>query len=265
MKLKQKKDRLEKLINIQITAFNKACERLSFLDDINSTLSFSDHFLNKYKDNMMLLSDNYNVSMRVLELHNSDIYIIKLAYGLLKLRHPTDNDYDEMRGYNMYKNANNEYEIESPMNIAAITKSMIYDLVSILNFNKGIHELYSNAMKGSNKDLLHLVQIDKTCLYSEWFKSIVLKKQYEADWYFFKKLSASMGKFPFNEKKSIPKAIILSALFWEQHFVKTSYKNITRFLVMNDVLPKSTDYDTFRRSLNRVGLKKERYNKKAGQ
>ena len=56
--------------------------------------------------------------------------------------------------------------------------------------------------------------------------------------------------------------MLIAAYFWDKYFVNMSYNEMTKCLIEHNLIPKHTDIEAFRRKLNRIGLKKSRYNKK---
>jgi hypothetical protein len=113
--------------------------------------------------------------------------------------------------------------------------------------------------------LFKLVRVDKTFLAGRFGASVLMLKQHEGDWEFFKQLGEAIGQKPVDEPAYLFKAKLICAYFWETEFVEMSFGKIVEALKRADVLGAGVDPRSFAKMLNRVGLRRSRYNRKVRQ
>jgi hypothetical protein len=142
-------------------------------------------------------------------------------------------------------------------------KFLMYDYLCVLNYGKPYKKLMADAVYDEGA-LLELLQVDKSFVTTPLFIQRIREKQLLGDWEYFDKIGKAIAKEPVRKDKYMFRAVILVARFWREKFRNMSYKKIAELLVEREILPKSVDIESFRKVLNRNGLKKERYNRKPG-
>lgn len=149
---------------------------------------------------------------------------------------------------------------------AVRARAMIYDLAFVLNEGVGARILIDAVIDGDVEALLKLVKVDKSVLAAPWAAALIEERQYAGDWAFFKRLGHRVRQEPIDKRAGYAKEVLVVALYWEEHFRGCTLEQIVAELA--PYVPKldgAVDYDAFRKSLNRAGLKKNRYNRKVGQ
>lgn len=240
-------------------------DKYSFLDDLNATLAFPKLFVSLGESTLQPMYMNYWNSLPLFVQGEEPMDIRDLADGLSRFHEPelkNKNDYDHSFVWITQYDKKGIPQKTINFSRIAMVKSMLYDFISILNYEVPLRDLHKSAEQGNEECLLKLIRIDKSAVYTDWCKIFILKKQYTADWEFFERLGQAIKAKPFDTKKAIPKAIIIVAKLWDNYFRKMTYPKAVALLEKHKVLPKNTDPFTFSKTLNRLGLKKTKYNKK---
>jgi len=135
-----------------------------------------------------------------------------------------------------------------------------------LNFGRSFNDIWISARDGDEESLFALVQMDKSALYADEIRDIVVRKQYEGDWRFFEKLGKAIARPPLTGAARWHKAVLVVAYFWDDHFSRPEWPvpKIFRLLKDEGVLARQDKLTAFRFRLNRAGLKKPLHNRKPG-
>ena len=258
-----------------IERFTRTREHLQGLNDLDSILRFPEVFLDENQGMLPPASEYYRKqSRRTAESHpESNLPIVRIAALACDAYDNTESievKYiaQTIRMVNGLKNSP-----PSPLggldpiasDVLLRVRAVIYDLVSMLSFGVPIAELWDRAEAGHIDALVNLVRIDKTAITTSMGSQIVRDRHFAGDWAFFKKLGASLAKPPMSERAYRPLPVLLTARFWDEEFCHWSRAKLVKFLVDQDVLPRGqSTYDSFRKTLNKVGLKKLKGRPKKG-
>jgi hypothetical protein len=145
-------------------------------------------------------------------------------------------------------------------------RAMVYDLAIALNSGLDARKLIEAARFGDEEALLKLVKVDKSILGAPWAVAILEERQCEGDWAFFKRLGYAVRRDPIDKGAGYAREVLVVALFWQEHFRHCSLEQTVEMLRPHfPVFEGASDYDSFRKQLNRAGLKKPLHNRKVGQ
>ncbi len=145
-------------------------------------------------------------------------------------------------------------------------RAIVYDLAFVLNNGIGARALIEAARFGDVDALFKLVKVDKSILGAPWASAILEERQYEGDWAFFKRLGYWVCRNPIDKGAGYAREVLVVALFWQEHFRHCSLEQTVVLLKPHfAVFEGASDYDSFRKQLNRAGLKKPLHNRKVGQ
>ena len=245
---------------------------MKFLDNLSRSLAFPDSFLDAEKFKLPL--NHHYLREESPRCYNSDT-ILKIASFLCSHYEPNKEIEDSIlravivgttnkSNYlmRMFQAGHSPEVYPTYYQDLLWIKSDLYNFISILNNGIPIHELFSKAKEGHLKSICKLVQIDKTVITESWLEKIIVQKQYKADWEFFKLFGNYLSKPPLEKQQYLFRIIVITAKYWEEYFQNISYSKLVAFYIKQEILPPSTNVENFRKTLNRVGLKKKRYNKK---
>lgn len=191
-----------------------------------------------------------------------DITFIRLAKALIE---PDPIKHDLRRFYTFMpvdhgQPSSKPYDPELVQN--TLIRFMLYDYACLHNFKMPYKRLMVEVGKQTPGAFFKMVQVDKTFMTGPIGSNLIIQKQHQADWKFFKKLGEAIQKKPVDEPVYMFKAKLIAAYLWDDHFSKMPYPEMVRILKKEKILPKNVLQHNFKRMLQRVGIKKNRYNRK---
>jgi hypothetical protein len=257
-------------VGISRAALATAVERFAFLDDLGSYLAMPGA-ASEWPLGMRPLHELYG-NAPVDEDDAETPYIVRLARRLYAFM-----DADKaFQGESLSRVIRKIHRIRPLAGLGNIggdiwsgivqERAMIYDLAIALNSGLCARELIEAARFGDDEALLKLVKVDKSILGAPWAAGILEERQYEGDWAFFKRLGYWVRRNPIDKGAGYAREVLVVALFWQEHFRHCSLEQTVELLRPHfPVLEGASDYDSFRKQLNRAGLKKPLHNRKVGQ
>jgi len=249
-----------------IELFEYTKQKLEFLDDLEGVLAYPEYFNNAPVDKMPSLASGYTgngwgilnemlevagvedvgVPKKMEDIDEADLQ--EFIYSLAQLKITDEIKVDEEKV--------DEFLAEKIWDVAIAMKAPNYEIVSILNFEMTLKELYDEAKDGNQEALLNLLRIDKTILYEDWVKELVVRKQLVGDWAFFEKLGKAVAKAPIKAEPSYLRVVILVGMFWETEFKNWTIEDLNEFLVDQELLAKNSQPENLQRVLHRANIKK---------
>jgi len=233
-------------------------DRTAFIDDIENLLAFPNDCLGCSGNPCLPLWNHY--SSRVLKTWHNGPYLItspphpvNLAWAVLQYE-----DCDER----IRELAQDENRDEDELSSLIFNRCKLLDFALMFNEAESLNSLCIGMRNGEEESILKVARVDKSLIATDWLRQYIIEKQYRGDWDFFERLGKALAKRPLKDQPYMLRAFVVVAYLWDEHFSKMPYPDMLSVLKENKVLPKNTPLDTFRRMLNRRGLKKSRYNRK---
>lgn len=259
-----KKDEL----NIEIS---NVLKRISYIEKLDKLLTYPEEYIHRKGKElkpvyMSYCKEMYSFGTERINREKGKYDIKLIAYTICEHTDPDKYfnwvlEVEQELKKNTYDDLNCKEEIEDLIAGYESTKAVIYDYVSVINYGVSIYDIYNKAAEGDERAIVKLIRVDKSAVTYEWCKELLTKKQYEGDWKFFRRIGRAIESNPYKGEKYLLKAILIAAYFWDSYFARLSIKEIVEYLIENDLIARGTDPDTFRRKLNRIGLRKHRYKK----
>jgi hypothetical protein len=257
--------------------FAHAQNRFAFLDSIYTLLEFSPLYVRvKRRDGgLRAVSEHYlrlrpSVTFGSAVRHGASIDACEVArqlYRYADLAEPLE-DHLRLQMKTLGGDINNSARMTLDAREAAIIgpaarmKSLLYDFLCVYRFKRTSAALFEAAANGDEEAFFALAQIDKSIVTTPLGVDWIREKQYRCDWARLAKLGRKLGMSPFPREPILFKAIMLVAYFWDDRFSGIPNPAIREFLVRRDAISRRVGTERLRKSLNRAGLKKPRYNRR---
>ena len=170
--------------------------------------------------------------------------------------------------FEQYK-ATAEYYYTTPKNLTQEERSKLrqtalaIDILCLYRWGVPYKKLLVRLGGGDQRALCKILEIDKTFVLSRLCSQSVLRAQYAGDWKLLESIGNAIASQPNCEPRYMLPSLLVVAYHWEDIFSVQSYTFGLGLLEDFGVVPRGAeDPRTFSRRLNRVGLKKSKYNRK---
>lgn len=135
-------------------------------------------------------------------------------------------------------------------------RHVAYHLAAVLRFDQGIASLLRQATDGDDKSLFKLLEINKSAVTLPVVQERLIRAQRLGDWEFFECIGKAIAAPPLGADPATFRVQLVTAAMWDWYLKDLSYPQIMKLFVKHRLLPRNTNEESFRKTLNRLGFKK---------